>query len=44
MSGESIEDLRIDLVKLSDAQIKSKFDFTAGNRTVEDELRKVIQP
>ena len=44
MAGESIEDLRLDSIKMSDKQMKSKYEFDFNHGKVEDDLRKVIQP
>lgn len=40
MAGESIEDLRIDVIKMSDQQVKKKYEFDFSND--EEQLRKVI--
>ena len=44
MAGECIEDLRIDVIKMSDQQMKNKYEFDFRKGKVEEELRKVIQP
>jgi DNA-directed RNA polymerase II subunit RPB1 len=40
MSGENIEDLTIELIKMDDAQMKSKFDLLKPDERVETQLRK----
>lgn len=49
MTGEMIEDLKIDLVKLSNSQIRSKYmmfdDGKSGKeRSLEDQLKKAVTP
>jgi hypothetical protein len=40
MAGESIEDLRIDMYKLSDAELKKRYFYCA----TEDNLKNVLEP
>ena len=49
MAGEMIEDLKIDLVRLSDQQVKSKYELLGEGkdgkqRSLEDVLKKVVTP
>ena len=44
MAGECIEDLRIDVIKLSDQQMKNKYEIDTTKTKTEDDLRKVLQP
>jgi len=46
MAGEMIEDLKIDLVKLSNAQIKNKYELFAEGKdqSLEEQLKKCVTP
>lgn len=41
MAGEMIEDLKIDLAKLSNAQAERKFDLMSG-KGIEEKLQNVL--
>jgi DNA-directed RNA polymerase II subunit RPB1 len=42
MAAEQIEDLKIDLAKLSNSHIEKKFNLLSGKGSVDDQLRRLV--
>ena len=42
MAAEQIEDLKIDLAKLSNSHIEKKYNLLSGKGSVDDQLRRLV--